>query len=791
LEAAVKRINRLSSFLGAVSVTAMLTAIGASAQEQGPQQTPAAAPATAQPSEPAAPTGQQQPPVISADELIYDQTLGLVTARGKVEIHQNHQILRADQVTYNQKTQVVAASGHVAMVQPGGEVMFGEYAELTDDLKDGFIQQVSLILSDNSRMVGNSAVRERGEVTTIDRAVYSPCDLCKDDPSQPPLWQIRAVRVTNDAVAKDIIYHDAFIDLFGVPLIYTPYFSMPDPSVDRRQGFLFPSFGSTSDVGPFFGLQYYFDISPDQDATLGITTTRDAGTLFTGEYRKRFDKGLITLNGSVNQSGYDKILNDTSGFNGSNLNFRSQQLRWHLFGTAAYDFDQNWRFGVNVQRTSDRTYLDNFNISGSDILQSRAFAEGFYGLSYISIEALDWQDLRQPGTGIGSKGFSPTILPWAQANYTSEPNALFGGQWFVNASAISLLRDYDPVNTDPARGLDTRRLSSQVGWQRDFYTDSGLVLNARTYLRGDLYQSSDVPDGINVVNGGPDEVLLKDNVSAARLFPVATVTARYPFVGQIGSYQQLLEPIVSFSAAPDISNGKTIPNNDSADIEFDEINLFSENRFPGLDRVEGGQHVSYGFRYGLYAPDGASATFFLGQSYRFEEDDDFPESSGLRDKVSDYVGRVTLHPGPYFNLDWRFRLDKDNFYSRRQFIQATSTPAEWLNLNVNYSLLDDKGPDDDGNTFNQQQLGAGGSAKITDYWTLSTGLTYDIEKMRPFTYNLGAQYQDECFTFGVTVQRRFTTAEDQKEGYSFFLTLNLKNLGEVPVKLSGERAAGT
>ncbi len=72
-------------------------------------------------------------------------------------------------------------------------------------------------------------------------------------------------------------------------------------------------------------------------------------------------------------------------------------------------------------------------------------------------------------------------------------------------------------------------------------------------------------------------------------------------------------------------------------------------------------------------------------------------------------------------------------------------------------------------------------------------MTYDIQNMRPFTYNVGAQYQDECFTFGVTAQRRFTTAEDQKEGYSFFLTLSLKNLGEVPVKLSGEqsRAAGT
>ena len=773
----------------------MLTAIGASAQEPGQQQTPPAAPAAQQP-EPAKrpqPAAQQEPPVISADELIYDQTLGLVTARGKVEIHQNHQILRADQVTYNQKTQVVAASGHVTLVQPGGEVVFGEYSELTDDLKDGFIQQVSLILSDNSRMIGNSAVRERGEVTTIDRGVYSPCNVCKDDPTQPPLWQIRAVRVVDDAVSKDIIYHDAFIDLFGIPLFYTPYFSMPEPSVDRRSGFLFPQFGGTSDVGPFLGLNYYYVISPDQDVTVGGLLTRDAGPMFSGEYRKRFDKGIITLDGSINQSGYSKILNDFSGPNGTNLDFRSQQLRWHFFGSARYDFDQNWRFGADVQRTSDRTYLDNFNISSADVLQSRAYAEGFYGLSYISVEALDWQDLRVPGTGIGNKGYSPTVLPWAQANYVSEPNTILGGQWFANASALSLVRDFDPVTSDPTRGIDTQRFSAQVGWQREFYTDSGIVLNARTYLRGDLYQSNDMPDGTRVVDGGPDEVLTKNGVGAARFFPVAEVTARYPFVGQLGPYQQLLEPIVSFSAAPKISNGNKIPNNDSADIEFDEINLFSENRFPGLDRVEGGQHVSYGFRYGLYAPDGASATFFVGQSYRFEKDDDFPESSGLRDKVSDYVGRVTLHPIPELNLDWRFRLDKDNFYSRRQFVQASTTPLNWLNLNVNYSLLDDKGPDDDGNIFNQQQLGAGASAKVSDYWTVSTGLTYDIEGMRPFRYSLGAQYQDECFTFGLTAQRRFTTAEDEKEGYSFFLTLSLKNLGEVPVKLSGEqsRAAGT
>lgn len=766
----MKRINRLLSFLSAVSLVALLTAAGASAQAQDRQQ--------------AAPAGE--PPVVIADELIYDQTLGLVTARGKVEINQNNQILRADQVTYNQKTRIVSATGHVTLVQPGGEVVFADYLELTEDMKDGFIQQVSLILADNSRMTGNSAVRERGEITTIDRAVYSPCNLCKEDPSRPPLWQIRAVRVIQDTVAQDIIYHDAFIDLFGIPLFYTPYFSMPDPSVDRRSGFLFPTFGSTSDIGPFFGLQYYFDITPDQDATLGAQITRDAGLLFSGEYRKRFNRGMITLNGSVNQSSYTKTLNDNSGDNGTNQSFREDQLRWHLFGSARYDFDQNWRFGLNVNRTSDRTYLDVFDISNADVLQSRAYAEGFYGLSYISVEAIDWQDLRAPE----SKGFSPVVLPWLNANYMSEPNTVFGGQWFVNASAISLFRDHDPVTSDPDRGLDTQRLSTQVGWQREIYTDPGIVLTARAYVRGDLYSSDDVPDGTEVVDGGTDQVITRDGVGATRVFPAASLTARYPFVGQIGSYQQVLEPIVGFSASTSVDNGEDIPNNDSADLEFDETNLFSDNRFPGLDRVEGGQHVSYGFRYGLYGPDGTSSTFFLGQSYQFQENDDLPESSGLRDEFSDYVGRVTLHPAPFLDLDWRFRLDKDDLTSRRQYVSARTTGPDWLSLNLTYSLVDDEDDeDDDSEIEDQQQIGIGGTAKISDYWSLNGSATYDLDNDRPYRYGIGAQYADECFILGINVQRNFTTDDDLNEGYSVYLTLNLKNLGEVPLRFSIEDEA--
>src|SRR5437016_10466907 len=53
------------------------------------------------------------PVVFQADEVQYDEQLGLTVAKGHVEISQGGEILLADTVSYNQRTDTVTASGHV------------------------------------------------------------------------------------------------------------------------------------------------------------------------------------------------------------------------------------------------------------------------------------------------------------------------------------------------------------------------------------------------------------------------------------------------------------------------------------------------------------------------------------------------------------------------------------------------------------------------------------------------------------------------------------------------------
>ena len=88
----------------------------------------------------------ETPVLFSAEEVQYDQELGVTLARGHVELDQGEQILLADTVAYNQRTDTVSAQGHVSLLQPTGDVVFADFVELHDDMRDGFIKDIRLLL---------------------------------------------------------------------------------------------------------------------------------------------------------------------------------------------------------------------------------------------------------------------------------------------------------------------------------------------------------------------------------------------------------------------------------------------------------------------------------------------------------------------------------------------------------------------------------------------------------------------------------------------------------------------
>ena len=115
--------------------------------------------------------GTDQPILFTADEVSQDRDLGTILARGNVEITQGDRILMADTVSYNQRTETVSASGNVRLLEPTGDVLFAEFAELTDEFKNGVIKQLRVLLVDDSRFAANEARRNDGNLTVMKRGV--------------------------------------------------------------------------------------------------------------------------------------------------------------------------------------------------------------------------------------------------------------------------------------------------------------------------------------------------------------------------------------------------------------------------------------------------------------------------------------------------------------------------------------------------------------------------------------------------------------------------------------------
>ena len=128
------------------------------------------------------------PIVFTADEVTYNEELGIVVASGKVEFAQGDRVLQADTVTYNQKTNIVTASGNVSLLSENGDVIFANYVEITDDLKNGIIRDIALLLSDRSRLAGAGGRLQGGTKREIRKGVYSPCELCQENKTAPPLF---------------------------------------------------------------------------------------------------------------------------------------------------------------------------------------------------------------------------------------------------------------------------------------------------------------------------------------------------------------------------------------------------------------------------------------------------------------------------------------------------------------------------------------------------------------------------------------------------------------------------
>jgi LPS-assembly protein len=698
------------------------------------------------------PLQRNEPVTFTADKVTYDRDANTVTATGHVEAWQDDHVVRADKVVYDRNTNVVAAYGNVVLLEPDGEVLFANYAELSQGMRDAVMRGMRAILAANAKMAANGGRRIGGEVNELSRVIYSPCNLCKNNPSAPPEWDVRAFSVTQDLENKRIYFEDAVLDMYGIPVAYTPYFSIPDPSVKRQSGFLTPSLGNNSLLGAFASLPYYWVIGKSADATFIPTLdTRGTGQLDM-IYRQRFNDGTMRIDVA---GAYDE-----GAFQGL------------FFAKGSFDLNDEWRYGFDVNEASSANYLRDFRLQGygQNQLTSTIYAEGFGQGAYSRADVLFYQGLV---SSVDDKQL-PYVLPRYTYDYFGDRDAL-GGRWeVIDTGAFNVFR---------IQGTTDQRAGGIVQYELPEVGRLGDVWNIRLRLAAEAYNSFELNQAPNFSR--------VDAAVAGQAMPTAAAMVKWPFLRPGGDWgSQLIEPIVQLVARP--NNGETgyyrLPNEDSLDLIFSDMNLFALNRFPGIDRQEGGSRADVGLHAAWYAPSGNDVfDALVGQSYNSHREVGlFPPLSGLNDWVSDVVARAYVAPTSWLDLTARTRIDHRNYDIR--FADATAAvgpPNVKFTLGYLFSATDpyyalDTPPGQiptESYFQPRNELTLGVSTKY-GHWKIGGFARRDLEHNEMVAIGGNAAYEDECLIAALNFFRLYTNYNGISDITGVTLTFTFKTLGK-------------
>jgi LPS-assembly protein len=734
-------------------------------------------------------TNRNAPMTFQADEVEYDDQHALTIAKGHVEVAQGPQVLLADVVTYNQHSDTVTASGHASLMTPDGTVLFSNYIELRNGMNDAFAENVRMLMADRSRLAANAARRLNGNRLELGRAVYSPCDLCKDDPSKPPAWQLKAREMSDDKDLKRLEFRDATMEVDGWPVFYTPYMSAPDPSVKRASGFLMPTFGGSSTLGFHIATPYYQVLGPDADLTVTPRFTTQAGTVVAGDYRQRFSNGFMEDLASINYSNVGV---------GDDPNQFPDQIRWHVNASADFALDETYRTGFSLQRVSDQTYLQRFSFALPPLTTevTRAYLEGFPTDGSLDLNAYMFEPLT-PGLGDSTQ---PIVVPSFNRTWVLNTPDSLGGTLKFNTNLLNIVREV---------GTDTRRLSVGAQWDRTLYDGLGSEYKFQASVRGDGYSvnslsnlsNPDLPSVYFPQNGQPAAVHVPYDFVTGRAFPQIGLTWDYPLVHRGSDATFLVQPTVAAFVGPNGGNRFIIPNEDSLGYEFRDSDLFRANRMQGYDLLDTGQRVDYGLNLGAYYPNGGSYRMLIGQSYRAETDPFIPPGSGADGRLSDVVGRVTLSPSSYLDLIYHFRLDRATLGNRLQEVTASAGTGVFR-LSTSFLLIPAELPSDvitvpgSGQTIlygKREQVSFNAQLKLSRYWSIVgtetlnltnssnivNGVSTPQSNNESLQASLSAVYQDECMGFITTVSQSGIRNGDVTPGYSVLMSVVFKNIGEI------------
>jgi LPS-assembly protein len=719
--------------------------------------------------------------LVESDQLVYDYDRKSVAAVGNVRIYYGQYTLTADRVTYDERSGRLVADGNVVLIEPNGTVFRSAHVDLTSNFRDAFVASLEVETPQRTFFSAERAERQSGTVVTFVNGVYTACEACIDEPQKPRFWNVKAATIVVDQTAQTISFTDARLEFFGLPVAYLPYFSIPDPSVQRKSGFLWPTTNYSERLGFSASIPYFWAIAPSYDLTITPAYYTRQGFLGEVEWRQRLANGQFSIAAAgIAQQDKDAFATNSASY---------RDLRGGIRTAGLFDINPSWKYGWDATLLSDRTFTRDYGVltSENSEIVSTLFIEGLADRNYFEAHASAYQILTErnaaPASNPGKfdQGRQAIALPVVEYRRVTE--TMPGGATLTsNSNLTSIVRDEDdPFTLGGATFYSgtagtTVRASQEVVWEKRGVTPGGHVVTPFASLRGDAF----------FLDANTVAPAITGDAKAFRAMPAAGVEWSYPLLLQSTMAAQIVEPKAQLILRPNEMAIGSLPNNDAQSLVYEVATLFDRNKFSGWDRNEGGGRLNVGVHYNATFINGAAIDGTLGQSFQVFGRNSFATAdvagtgplSGLETTASDYVGAVALDTGLGPSVEVRGRVDEKTLTLNRAEVEATAAlgpvtaSAAYFYLRQNPSDLTAGAP---ASVFH-----GAASVNLSENWRAFGSFAYDAAKAAIASNSFGLAFDNSCVTFAVSyaeTRKNYSDLPDRKVNFR----LELRTLGQAAV----------
>ncbi|MBF0621669.1 MAG: LPS-assembly protein LptD [Magnetococcales bacterium] len=689
--------------------------------------------------------GGRIPVNVEADSLVHDPDNYRITASGNVRIsHGDVLEMKADKSEYRTLEHAISASGNVEL-RYKEDRLTGDRLDMNLIEESGLLENVSLELS---RKKGHAEaksieIHDRNHAT-MHEARFTSCDC------EIPPWWLSAGKLDVDYEENRLTARNLTLKLKDVPIAYLPWWRYPLKKT-RESGFLTPRLQASDASGFEVDVPYYWNISPQRDATITLHPTTERGMMLKFQYR------YLGANYQGMLETHDMLDSKEDTYRGLKYVDHRHQLG-------------NWRLQAHVESTQTRDFINDFHQDlldeNSRNLESYLFTDRIWnrtnGFSNLEIGTRWNQDLES-----NTNELTVQRLPYVTL-LDHRPLNWLGDNWRLETQAQ--LDNFYQLAGNHSRRI---HIAPSVNYRHPLHFGS---FSAKAGIQETAYwvQSDPLAAGNTNVEDFSQRIAstidLRLNGYLEKTYQSDSDKSWYHVL------KNTIEPTLQYVVNTAHGEDET-PNFDATLEEISVHNLFSDNLYLGVDRMSRGHWLALGITSRLIGrlkptdPVREIAAFSIGQRWAPEGSREYQNDNAM----SDLVAGLRTHLSKRLSASASARFDP--YLEEMRTVDSLATYAH--TKTDKYSM---------GYRLKRADVGAVSQADTEDLlwrsenmlygdWRWNLHLDYSLEEEDVKTWQSGLSYIHDCWSFEFTGGRRLSSDSSRHNGAWIGFMISFKGLG--------------